>query len=99
MGVRRWLSEPPTAFGFATDLWTAPRLAAVMEREWGVGFHPNYLAAWLRARGFAPQLPRRRPRERDQAAVDQWLAEDWPRIKKRPGGAGRPSSLWTKAGC
>src|SRR5205807_4191179 len=30
--VRRWLTDRPSAFGFATDLWTAPRLAQLIER-------------------------------------------------------------------
>jgi transposase len=82
--VRRWLAESPTEHGFATELWTAPRLAQIIEQEWGIRFHPDYLTAWLRQRGFTPQKPRRKARERDDDALAQWLAQDWPRIKKRP---------------
>jgi transposase len=52
--VRRWLADNLVAHGFATALWTAPRLAQLIEQEWGVRFHPNYLARWLRQRGFTP---------------------------------------------
>jgi transposase len=81
--VGRWLASNPTEFGFPTELWTAPRLAQLMEEEWGVQFHPDYLTAWLRRHGFTPQKPRRRHRERDGKAIARWLAQDWPRIKKR----------------
>jgi len=82
--VRRWLADSPTEHGFATELWTAPRLAQLIQQEWGIALHPRYLCAWLRRRGFTPQKPRRVARERDEAAIAAWLAEDWPRIKKRP---------------
>lgn len=79
--VRRWLADHPTEHGFTTDLWSARRLAQLIEQEFGVHFHPNYLVSWLRQRGYTPQKPRRVSREHDAAAVARWLAEDWPRIK------------------
>jgi transposase len=97
--VRRWLTDLPTEHGFATELWTAPRLAQLIEQVWGTRFHPDYLTRWLRQRGFTPQKPRRRPRERDTAAIAGWLARDWPRIKKRPADGARRSCSWTRAGC
>lgn len=81
--VRRWLGSNPTEFGFATELWTTQRLAGLIDEEFGVCFHPHYLAAWLRARNYTPQLPRRVPRERDEQAIALWLAQDWPRIKRQ----------------
>jgi transposase len=81
--VRRWLLDNPTDHGFPTELWTTGRLALLIEEEWGVSFHPHYLAAWLRLRGYTPQLPRRVAREADQREIARWLAEDWPRIKRK----------------
>jgi transposase len=89
--VLGWLADPPTAHGFRTDLWTARRVAELIHRRLGVRFHPHYLRAWLRGRGYTPQKPARRARQRDPAAIDRWVKEEWPRIKKRPGG-GRPTS-------
>jgi len=38
--------------------------------------------AWWPARlGWSPQRPIRQAKERDQAAVQRWVDEDWPRIK------------------
>jgi transposase len=86
----RWLSEPPSEHGFATDLWSAARLGQLIEEVFGARFNSDYLGAWLRQRGYTPQKPRRVPRERDDEAVARWLAEDWPRIKQeaRRRGAG-----------
>ena len=87
--VRRWLADDPTEHGFATDLWTAPRLAQLIEEEWDIRFHPDSPGHWLRQRRYTPQKPRRKPREHSDEAVARWLAEDRPRIKKRRAGAVR----------
>jgi len=81
--VLRWLSDPPSAYGFGTDLWSAPRLAQLLQEVFGVHFNPDYLGTWLRQRGYTPQKPHRVPREQDDAAIARWLAEDWPRIKQK----------------
>lgn len=80
--VGRWLNENPIALGFPTELWTASRLAHLIEQEFKVRFNPEYLTVWLRRHGFTPQKPRRVPRERDPSAIAAWLHHDWPRIKK-----------------
>src|SRR5687768_13387390 len=41
-----WLYARPTSFGFATDLWTAPRIAALIAKTFGVRFHARYVNAW-----------------------------------------------------
>jgi transposase len=87
--VCRWLADNPTEHGFATELWTAPRLAQLIEQEFGVHFHPNYLTAWLRQRGYTPQKPQPSHRERKDEAIAAWLAQDWPRIKKKRAGGAR----------
>ncbi|HWE35158.1 MAG TPA: IS630 family transposase [Isosphaeraceae bacterium] len=84
--VLHWLADSPAEHGFATELWTGRRLAAVIAQEWDVRLHPRYLTAWLRARGYSPQRPQRVPGRRDPEAIARWLARDWPRIKKRRGG-------------
>jgi transposase len=79
----RWLRGSPVEHGFATELWTAPRLAQLIEEEFAIRFNPRSLSTWLRDRGFSPQKPERVPRERDPGAISEWLATDWPRIKKK----------------
>lgn len=80
--VLGWLADKPTAHGFRTDLWTARRVAELIRRRFGVSFHPGYLREWLSKRGYSPQKPARRARQRNQPAIDRWVAEDWPRIQK-----------------
>src|SRR5205823_4046570 len=77
--VLGWLTKSPRAFGFAGELWTSRRLAALIERRWGVCFNANYLVEWLSARRHSAQKPEPRAKEQDEAAVACWLAEDWRR--------------------
>ena len=80
-----WLADKPTAHGFPTDLWTARRVADLIRTRFGVAFHPNYLREWLTKRGYTPQIPARKAKERDDEAVLAWLRGQWPGIlKKRP---------------
>ena len=71
------------AAGFATDLWTLERVAQVIERLFGVKYHPGHVWYILRDMGWSCQKPERRARERDEEAITRWRKRDWPRIKKR----------------
>lgn len=90
--VQAWLADRPTAHGFPTDLWTARRVAALIHRKFGVVFHPNYLRQWLTCRGYSPQRPTRRARQRNEPAIVHWVANDWPRIQKKRAKPKRTSS-------
>ena len=72
------------AAGFATDLWTCPRVATLIRREFGVRYHVDHLGRLLRRLGWSPQKPERRARERDEGAIRRWLRAELPRIKKKP---------------
>jgi transposase len=77
------LLEGATANGFVGELWTLERIAVVVERLTAVRHHPAHVWALLRHRlGWSVQRPARRAAERDQDAIDQWVARDWPRIKQ-----------------
>ena len=91
--VREWLAQKPTALGFPNDLWTARRVADLIQRRFGITFHPNYLRAWLTQRGYSPQRPARRPRQRNDEVITGWVKNDWPQIIKsvRDQGPPRPN--------
>ena len=71
------------AYGYSTDLWTLPRVAEVIERTFGVRYHPAHVWKILRGEGWSCQKPERRARERDETAIQKWREERWPHIKKR----------------
>jgi len=82
----------------AGELWTLDRIGVVIERLTGVRHHPAHVWALLRYRlGWTVQRPKRRAAERDQDAIDRWVACDWPRIQQTPNGAEPVWSSSTKA--
>ena len=87
-GLRRRLVAGALAQGFTTDLWTCPRIAQLIERQYGVRYHVDHIPYVMRSLGFSVQKPESRARERNEPAIQHWIEHDWPRIKKRPPGAG-----------
>jgi transposase len=73
------------ANGFESDLWTCPRVAQVIARRFGIGYHVDHIGRLLRSLGWSPQRPTRRALERDEEGIQRWLKQQWPRIKKKPG--------------
>lgn len=84
--LRKMLLKGAQGAGFPTDLWTCPRVAQVIHDRFGVRYHEDHIGRVLRSLGFTPQKPQRRAIERDERAIQRWLAVDWPRIKKKPRG-------------
>ena len=84
--VDQALRQGARAHGFPTDHWTLERVATVIERLTGVAYHPGHVWKLLRHRmGYRLQRPARRAIERDEQAIQRWVATDWPRIRqKRP---------------
>ena len=76
------LLEGPVRWGYKTELWTLARIADLVYTQFGVRYHPSHVFKLLRRMGWSCQRPCRQAKERNEAAIEQWLREDWPRIKK-----------------
>ena len=76
------LEEGAVAAGFPTEQWTQARVKKVIEREFGVSYHQNYISRLLHDLGWSVQKPEQRAIERDEDLIWTWLSRDWPRIKK-----------------
>jgi len=74
------------AAGYASDLWTCPRVAQVICKRFGVRYHVDHIGRLLRSLGWSPQKPQRRAIERDEAAIRRWVSTTWPKVKKTPRG-------------
>ena len=95
--VEAALRQGPGAHGFATELWTLPRVATLIERLTGVRYHPGHVWYVLRRLGWSLQRPTRQARERDEAAIAAWKRHRWPQVKKTPGAGAPGSASKTKA--
>lgn len=84
--LERWLLKGAQAVGFESDLWTCPRVAELIKTRLGIAYHVHHVPRVLRGLGWTPQKPARRAVERNEAAIQKWIRQDWPRVKKTPSG-------------
>ena len=86
------LARGATARGYANDLWTLDRVAALVRKTFGVSYDPSGVWHLLRRHRRSSQKPGRRAREQDPAAVRRFRNATWPRLKKGPPRRGNRSS-------
>ena len=95
--IERGLKRGPEALGYESSLWTANRVAHLIERECGIQYHPGHVWRILRQLGWSCQRPVGRALERDEEAIRRWKKQRWPELKKKPKKKGAPSSSSMKA--
>jgi transposase len=65
------LRKGAEAHGWRTEPWTAARAAELIERHFEVRFHPEHVRKILKRRlRWTGQKPRKRAKERDEAAIE-----------------------------
>jgi transposase len=86
------LHRGPEAYGFRGQVWTRGRIAAVIQLEFGVFYHPRHVGRLCQAICWSPQKPAHRAHQRDEAAITHWREETWPALKRGPKPRGKRSS-------
>jgi transposase len=93
------LAQGPGAHGWPNELWTAARVAELIHRHFGIRYHHDHVGRLLRRRlGWTPQKPRRVARERDEAAILDWQAEQFPHIARAAQGRGAHLAFLDESG-
>lgn len=78
----RLLDKGAVAHGFRGEVWTCQRVAQLIKREFGVGYHPAHVSRILKRMGFSWQKPDRLADQRDEDAIQEWREKRWPELKK-----------------
>ena len=86
------LAKGAEAYGFRGDVWTASRVAEVIDRTFGVRYHRDHVSRLLREAGWSRQQPIERATQRNEEAIQQWFEQRWPAMKKKPRRTRLPSS-------
>jgi transposase len=69
------------AHGWRNELWTAARVARLIQRHFDINYHPEHVRKILKRRlGWTSQRPKRKARERDDKEVARWVGDEFPRI-------------------
>jgi transposase len=78
------MSKGATANGWINDLWTTKRVATLIRRRFGAGYDPGQVGRIIKQRmGWSLQRPATQLRSRDDAEIERWLTEEYPRILAR----------------
>jgi transposase len=86
------LAKGAEAYGFRGDVWTASRVAKVIDQTFGVHYHRDHVGRLLREAGWSRQQPIERATQRDEEAIKDWYEQRWPALKKKPRRKNGPSS-------
>ncbi len=78
----RLLAQGAEAHGFSSPIWTTQRVADLIRRRFRVRYDRDHVCRLLHRFGWSWQKPARRARERDEAAIQRWVAHTWPQLKK-----------------
>jgi transposase len=80
--LMRALKSGTLAEGFATDLWTLPRVGELIKRRFARSYSESQVWRILVALGFSCQRPSGRALERNESAIQRWKQRRWPVLKK-----------------
>jgi Transposase and inactivated derivatives len=78
------LAKGARKYGFALDLWTLPRIAKVIEKEFEIKYRTTHIWWIMSSLGWSCQRPAKRAIERDEEKIRNWKKIEWRRIKKKP---------------
>jgi transposase len=82
--VKRWiLGKDPRQYGFDFGQWTRRIVQTLIADKMQVALGLTAVGRLLASLDITPQKPLRRAYERDPAAVDLWLKETYPTLRKR----------------
>ncbi len=71
------------AYSFRGDVWTCPRVAAVIYQEFGVRYSRSEVSRLLQRIGWTPQVPITRAIQRDEAEIERWRRDVWPQLRQQ----------------
>jgi transposase len=70
-------------WAYETPLWTCPRVADLIQQNFGVDYHPGHVWRIVRQLNWSVQQPVGRALERNEARIEEWKNKHWPEIKKK----------------
>jgi transposase len=82
--VRAWIvAQTPDRLGLPFALWTSRAVRELIARRLAKRLGLTAVQLYLRRWGLTPQKPLVRAKERQPAAIQAWLAQDYPAIARR----------------
>ena len=97
--VKQWLvGKDPRQYGFDYGLWTRRIVQSLIEKKFGLVVGLTAVGRLLAGLEITPQKPLRRAYARDPQAIQEWLAERYPKLRRRAKKCGAKLYFWDEAG-
>jgi len=77
------LDTMPDQLKLPYALWTRKAVVELIKREFDITIALTTVGYYLRSWGYSPQKPKKKAYEQNPKAVQQWLDEQYPLIKKK----------------
>jgi transposase len=81
--VRLITDQCPDQLKLPFALWTRDAVRQLIEERYGISVSVWTVGRYLKRWGFTPQKPLRRAYEQDPKAVQKWLEQDYPAIRRQ----------------
>jgi len=81
--VRKVMDRTPDQLKMPFALWTRQAVAELIADQFHVHISQTTAGRWLKHWGLTPQKPVRRAWEKNPKAVEKWLKEDYPAIRRQ----------------
>ena len=81
--LAQWIKASPQDSGYSSGCWNTPMVQDLMQRHFGVVYHPHYIATLLQNMGFSYQKARFVSDHLSEAKRLEWRQTRWPKMLRQ----------------
>jgi len=81
--LAEWIKARPQDSGYTSGCWNTPMIQDLIQRQFGVEYHPHYLCTLLKNMGFSYQKARFVSDHLNEAKRLEWRQTRWPKILRQ----------------
>jgi transposase len=81
--LAEWIKASPQEAGYTSGCWNTPMIQDLIQRHFGVAYHPHYIATLLKNMGFSYQKARFVSDHLNEAKRLEWRHTRWPKILRQ----------------
>src|SRR5919199_6969971 len=81
--LAEWIKASPQDSGYTSGCWNTPMIQDLIQRHFGVAYHPHYIATLLKNLGFSYQKARFVSDHLNEAKRLEWRHTRWPKILRQ----------------
>jgi len=81
--LAQWIKASPPDSGYTSGCWNTPMIQDLIQRHFGVVYHPHYIATLLKNMGFSYQKARFVSDHLSEAQRLAWRQTRWPKILRQ----------------